>query len=76
MAVPAANIFPHCVARWTHMGFGSYDESEQENQEVETDFEDDEAVSAHEFDHEGSVEFEFGQSGDELIARLEEMQDD
>lgn len=58
------------------MGFGSYDESEQDNRDVDTDFNDDEAVDTNEAAHEGSVEFEFGQSGEELIDRLSEMQDD
>jgi hypothetical protein len=56
------------------MGFGSYDESEQQDQNVETD--DDAAVNVHENDHEGAVEFEFDESEESLIGRLEEMKDD
>lgn len=53
------------------MGFGSYDESEQKDQDVETD--DDAAVNVHENDHQGSVEFEFDESSDSLVDRLQEM---
>ena len=56
------------------MGFGSYDESEQQDQAVETD--DDAAVNVRESDHEGSVEFEFDETGDSLIDRLQEMKGD
>jgi hypothetical protein len=55
------------------MGFGSYDESEQDNQDYDTDFEDEEGVSTAENDHDGSVEFEIGASNDELLDRLEEI---
>jgi len=53
------------------MGFGSYDESEQKDQE--TDVDDDEAVTVHENDHEGEVSFESDASQDELIGRLDDM---
>jgi hypothetical protein len=56
------------------MGFGSYDESEQKDQNVETD--EDAAVNVHENDHDGKVEFEFDESEDSLIDRLSEMKDD
>lgn len=56
------------------MGFGSYDESEQENQSMQTDFEDDEAVSTAEHDHEGHVEYDFGEtSNDDLLDTLSEI---
>ncbi len=55
------------------MGFGSYDESEQRDQNVDTG--DEEAVTVDTKDHQGSVEFEFDESGDSLIARLQEMKD-
>ncbi|MFB6074246.1 MAG: DUF5786 family protein [Haloarculaceae archaeon] len=57
------------------MGFGSYDESEQENQNVETD-DDAEGVAVHENDHRGEVSFEADASTDDLIDRLDEMRDD
>ncbi|WP_138007080.1 DUF5786 family protein [Halalkalirubrum salinum] len=57
------------------MGFGSYDESEQENQEFDTDFEDEDGVSTGESTHDGDVQFEIGASNDELLDRLEEMKD-
>ena len=55
------------------MGFGSYDESEQENQEIDADLDEDDGVTATESDHEGDVEYEIGASNDELIDRLGEM---
>ncbi|MEF8851413.1 MAG: DUF5786 family protein [Haloarculaceae archaeon] len=56
------------------MGFGSYDESEQENQEYDTDLEDD-GVSTAENTHDGDVEYEFDASNDELLDRLEEIKE-
>lgn len=53
------------------MGFGSYDESEQQNQERQGD--DVEAVNVHENDHEGEMTFEADASTDELVGRLDEM---
>ena len=58
----------------TCMGFGSYDESEQ--QEVDADFDDDDAVQSSETDHEGTIEFENGASSDELLDRLQEIKDE
>ena len=55
------------------MGFGSYDESEQENQELSTDYDDDTGVSTDEADHDGDVEFDIGASNDELLDNLQEM---
>jgi hypothetical protein len=52
------------------MGFGSYDESEQENQEIDADLDEDDGVSASETDHDGDIEYEIGASNDELIDRL------
>lgn len=58
------------------MGFGSYDESEQERQAVETDFDEEgAAINERENDHEGSVEYETGASNDELLDRLKEIKD-
>ncbi len=57
------------------MGFGSYDESEQENQELDADFDDDEAVAAGENEHEGTVDFEFTASNDELLDQLEDIKE-
>ncbi|NHN60380.1 MULTISPECIES: DUF5786 family protein [Halorussus] len=58
------------------MGFGSYDESEQDNQEYDSDFDDDSGVDTEENSHEGSVDFEIGASNDELIDRLKDIKDD
>jgi hypothetical protein len=57
------------------MGFGSYDETEQDNQEYDTDFEDDDGVNAEENAHDGDVEFEFTASNDELLDRLEDIKE-
>ena len=57
------------------MGFGSYDESEQENQEYDTDFEDDDGVDAAKNTHDGEVEYEFTASNDELLDRLEDIKE-
>lgn len=56
------------------MGFGSYDESEQENREIDTDLDEDETVTSGD-SHEGSVSFEFDTSNDELLDRLQEMKE-
>ena len=55
------------------MGFGSYDESEQENQDLDADFEDDDGVRTAENDHQGRVEYEIGASSDELLDRLQDI---
>ena len=57
------------------MGFGSYDESEQENQEFDTEEIGDDGVETEENKHDGSVEYEFEASNDELIDRLESIKD-
>jgi hypothetical protein len=57
------------------MGFGSYDESEQENQEYDADYDEDDGVSAEENAHDGDVEFEFTASNDELLDRLEDIKE-
>ncbi|WP_336330732.1 DUF5786 family protein [Haloarcula sp. CGMCC 1.2071] len=55
------------------MGFGSYDESEQQDQNVETD--EDDGVAVHENDHDGEVSFETEASTDELVNKLDEIKD-
>ncbi|MCH7662000.1 MAG: death domain-associated protein [Euryarchaeota archaeon] len=57
------------------MGFGSYDESEQENQDYDTDLEDN-GVDTNQNTHDGSMTFDNGASNDELLSRLEEIKDD
>lgn len=54
------------------MGFGSYDESEQKDQDA-SDVEDNDGVTVHEHTHEGTVSFESDASQDELIDKLDEM---
>jgi len=56
------------------MGFGSYDESEQETRSEDED--DAEAVSVKENAHAGDVSFESDASTSELVDRLEGMKDD
>ena len=59
------------------MGFGSYDESEQGNQEYDTDFEEGEdGLKTEEEAHAGEVNFEFGASNDELLDRLEDIKEE
>jgi len=53
------------------MGFGSYDESEQ--RDVDTDFDEQDAVQTSDTDHEGTIHFENGASSDELLDRLKEI---
>jgi len=55
------------------MGFGSYDESEQENQEGNTDVDEEDAVNVHEHDHQGEVSVESDLSSTELVDQLQEM---
>lgn len=56
------------------MGFGSYDESEQERQEISTDEVDVEADPRTEF--EGDMAFDPGANTDDLLTRLSEIKDD
>ena len=59
------------------MGFGSYDESEQERQELDAaELTDDISERSDASDHEGDVEFEIGASSDQLLDRLQEIKDD
>jgi hypothetical protein len=67
-------VFPYGVSIVECMGFGSYDESEQKDQNVEAD--EDAAVNVHENDHEGEVEFEFEESEESLIDKLQDMKGD
>ena len=58
------------------MGFGSYDESEQERQTVDADLDEDGNVNTDSTGHDGAVEFEFTASNDELLDRLGDIKDD
>jgi len=57
------------------MGFGSYDESEQDNQDFDADI-DDEGVDSSGNEHDGDVEFEIGASNDELLDRLQDIKEE
>ena len=58
------------------MGFGSYDESEQENQAVDADFDEEGSVNTDSTGHDGAMEFEFTASNDELLDRLGDIKDE
>ena len=53
------------------MGFGSYDESEQQDQEVNAD--EGEGVNVHDNDHEGEITFESDASADDLVDQLHDI---
>lgn len=56
------------------MGFGSYDESEQENQSVNTEDLEDQENSVNRTENDGEVVFEFDDTDtDELLEKLNEM---
>lgn len=57
------------------MGFGSYDESEQDGQSG-SDIDTDETVTVENADHEGEVSFESDASSEELVDRLQDIKDD
>lgn len=57
------------------MGFGSYDESEQQQQDVGDEDDEDAAVNVHENDYDGEVTAENGGSTDELIGQLQEIKE-
>lgn len=56
------------------MGFGSYDESEQENRE-NSNIDTADTVTVHENDHEGDVSIEGGDNPDVLLNRLQDMKE-
>jgi hypothetical protein len=57
------------------MGFGSYDESEQDGQSG-SDIDTDESVDIEDADHEGEVSFESDASSEELVDRLQDIKED
>lgn len=57
------------------MGFGSYDESEQETGNEGADLDEEEGVTVHEHDHDGDVSIEGGDDQDALLNRLQDMKD-
>lgn len=58
------------------MGFGSYDESEQERQNLDSnDVDDASTVTTEENAHDGRIDFENGASNDELLDKLEEIKE-
>jgi hypothetical protein len=63
------------VAILTGMGFGSYDESEQENQTDDADIDENDALTVHENDHDGEVTVEGADSPDELVDRLQDLKE-
>jgi len=57
------------------MGFGSYDESEQENQTVTTTDDDSEAVDIHESAHDGEVSYSNDASTNDLLDQLGDIKE-
>lgn len=57
---------------YTCMGFGSYDENEQENQQLNTD-EDDQKDLKNDAQHEGELDFEM-EDIDSALKRLKDME--
>ena len=57
------------------MGFGSYDESEQQRQDVNNDEDEDAMVNVHENDYEGEMTVETGSSTDDLLGKLQEIKE-
>ncbi|AXR77992.1 DUF5786 family protein [Natrarchaeobaculum sulfurireducens] len=57
------------------MGFGSYDESEQQHQNRNTEDDEDAAVNVHQNDHDGSITVESDASTDDLLGQLQEIKD-
>lgn len=54
------------------MGFGSYDESEQQHQTVDPD-DDHEGVSVSGNEHSGSVQYEMDSSTQDLVDKLQDI---
>lgn len=77
MSGPANDLSAREPYDVTDMGFGSYDESEQENQEYDTDYDEEDAVNTSEADHEGEVSFDFDESSsDELLDQYKSIKED
>ncbi|GGL48568.1 DUF5786 family protein [Halocalculus aciditolerans] len=57
------------------MGFGSYDESEQERQSFDSDEQDGSTVTTEESTHNGRIDFTNGASNDELIDKLKDIKE-
>lgn len=57
------------------MGVGSYDESEQQKQTIDTGDEN-QGVNVHENDHEGELKFESQASTDDLVEQLQAIKAD
>ena len=58
------------------MGFGSYDETEQENQEIDASDMQTSEMQSEDAEHDGEVEFEFEASNDELIDQLRDIKEE
>jgi hypothetical protein len=57
------------------MGFGSYDESEQDNQEMDTNFDEESQESLRDKDHDGNLDFEM-EDTESAIDRLKAIQEE
>ena len=58
------------------MGFGSYDESEQENQNLDSDIDESASVDTEEHAHTGEVDYEIDASNDELLDKLKDIKEE
>ena len=58
------------------MGFGSYDESDQQGPEYEAKEDNDEDTDLHENDYEGTVSYDSGASTDDLLDGLASIKDE
>ena len=58
------------------MGFGSYDESEQERRETTASDEEDVEVDPHGEGHNGESSFELEESTDDMLDQLQEIKEE
>jgi hypothetical protein len=59
------------------MGFGSYDESEQDNQTLDSeDIDSGQGLDTGQFEHGGEVNYEIDATNDELLDRLADIKDE
>jgi len=58
------------------MGFGSYDESEQEKRDIGAEIDESASVETNSPGHDGAFAFEPGATNDELLARLQDIKEE
>lgn len=57
------------------MGFGSYDEGEQQQQDVSSEDDEESVVNVHEHEYDGELTVENGDSTDDLLGQLQEIKE-